>query len=30
MVNGAPVFCDTEQEAVQKSFQYGCQIIDQK
>ncbi|NLN60156.1 MAG: hypothetical protein GX147_05510 [Deltaproteobacteria bacterium] len=30
MVNGAPVFCDTEKEAIEKSFQYGCQIIDEQ
>jgi len=30
MVNGSPVFCDTEQDAIQKSFQLGCQIIDQQ
>jgi len=30
MVNGAPVFCDTKQDAIKKSFQLGCQIIDQK
>lgn len=30
MVNGVPVFCETEQEAIQKSFQYGRQILDEK
>ena len=28
MVDGEPVFCDTEQEAIQQSFQYGCNIVD--
>jgi hypothetical protein len=28
MVDGEPVFCDTETEAIEKSFQFGRNILD--